>query len=162
MAHKEAQKQTPTTEQALAVKPDNNVGADLGRGTTTIHDSVVSKVAGLAIEKIDGVYSLGGAVSRAIGGIREAVGASKDITQGISVEVGELQAAVDIKLIVEYPYPIHEVANQVRDAVFAAVEGLVGLEVTEVNIDVTDIHVVTDEEIEANARKELEAEGRVK
>ena len=101
MAHKEAQKQTPSTEQALAVKPDNNVGADLGRGTTTIHDSVGSKVAGLAIEKIDGVYSLGGAVSRAIGGIREAVGASKDITQGISVEVGELQAAVDIKLIVE-------------------------------------------------------------
>lgn len=151
----------PSTEIAPA-KPETNVGADQGRGVTTIHDSVVAKIAGLAIENIEGVYSLGGAVSRALGSMREAVGGSKDITQGVNVEVGELEAAVDVKLIVEYPYPVHEVADQVRDAVFEAVEGLVGLDVKEVNIDVTDVHVVTDKEIEEKEAKAQATEGRVK
>ncbi|MDO5049664.1 MAG: Asp23/Gls24 family envelope stress response protein [Actinomycetaceae bacterium] len=141
-----ANKNTPSTEKSLEKKPVHNVGEDRGRGQTTIYDAVVAKIAGLAIDEIPGVYSLGGAVSRAMGSVREAVGASKDITQGVEVEVGELQAAVDVKLIVEYPYPVHEVAEQVRDAVFAAIEGLVGLEVTEVNIEVTDVHFITDEE----------------
>lgn len=159
-------KNTPSTDKALEKKPEHNVGADRGRGVTTIHDAVVAKIAGLAIDEIEGVYSLGGAVSRAMGSMREAVGASKDITQGVDVEVGELQAAIDVKLIVEYPYPVHEIADQVRDAVFAAVEGLVGLEVTEVNIEVTDVHVVTDQErekaLEAEAQKAEQIEGRVK
>lgn len=152
------------TDQNLPVpaKPETNVGIDQGRGVTTIQDSVVAKIAGLAIEGIPGVYSLGGTVSRALGSMREAVGASKDITQGVSVEVGEVEAAVDIKLIVEYPYPVHEVADQVRDAVFEAVEGLVGLDVKEVNIDVTDVHFVSEKELEAKANKAQEAEGRVK
>ena len=152
------------TDQNLPVpaKPETNVGIDQGRGVTTIQDSVVAKIAGLAIEGIPGVYSLGGTVSRALGSVREAVGASKDITQGVSVEVGEVEAAVDIKLIVEYPYPVHEVADQVRDSVFEAVEGLVGLDVKEVNIDVTDVHFVSEKELEAKANKAQEAEGRVK
>ncbi len=152
------------TDQNLPVpaKPETNVGIDQGRGVTTIQDSVVAKIAGLAIEGIPGVYSLGGTVSRALGSMREAVGASKDITQGVSVEVGEVEAAVDIKLIVEYPYPVHEVADQVRDSVFEAVEGLVGLDVKEVNIDVTDVHFVSEKELEAKANKAQEAEGRVK
>ena len=53
-------------------------------------------------------------------------------------------------LIVEYPYPVHEVADKVREAIFSSVEGLVGLEVTEVNIKVTDVHVPGNEDDEAD------------
>ena len=106
----------------------------------------MAKVAGLAIKEIPGVYDLGNSAARALGALRSKVGASESITQGISVEIGQTQTALDVVLIVEYPYPVHEVADKVREAIFSSVEGLVGLEVTEVNIKVTDVHVPDSDE----------------
>ncbi|OKL46685.1 hypothetical protein BSR29_07475 [Boudabousia liubingyangii] len=132
-------KNRPEPVKAVAVK---DAPADANnRGTTTIADQVVAKVAGLAMAEVDGVYAVGGGFSRALGAAREAFGASRNVTQGVSVEVGQKQAAIDLTLIVEYPYPIHEVAEAVRRSVLTNVENMVGLEVVEVNIDVTDVHV---------------------
>jgi uncharacterized alkaline shock family protein YloU len=64
----------------------------------------------------------------------------------VSVEVGQTQVAVDVTLVVEYPHPLQQVADNARDAVYTAVEDLVGMEVTEVNITITDIHVPSDGE----------------
>jgi uncharacterized alkaline shock family protein YloU len=36
---------------------------------------------------------------------------------------------------------LHDVANQVRAAVYRAVESLVGLEVIEVNVEINDVYV---------------------
>ncbi|OKL50616.1 Asp23/Gls24 family envelope stress response protein [Boudabousia marimammalium] len=116
------------------------------RGTTTIADQVVAKIAGLAMAKVEGVYAVGGGFSRAFGAAKEALGGGKDIARGVSVEVGTKQAAVDLTLIVEYPHPIHKVAEEVRDVVLNNIEDLVGLEVVEVNIDVTDVHVAGEED----------------
>ena len=140
----------PTTEEAKELIPANNVAEDQGQGLTTVADQVVAKVAGLAIKEIPGVYDLGNSAARALGALRSKVGASESITQGISVEIGQTQTALDVVLIVEYPYPVHQVADKVREAIFSAVEGLVGLEVTEVNIKVTDVHVPGNEDEEAN------------
>lgn len=123
-----------------------NVGEDTGKGQTTIADQVVSKVAGLAVREIEGVYALGNSAARALGAIRDAVGMDENIKQGVSVEVGQTQAAVDLIVIAEYPYPIHKVADDVRDAVFKAIEDIVGLEVTEVNIKIADVHIETDDD----------------
>lgn len=114
------------------------------RGTTTVADGVVAKVAGIAAQDIPGVYALGGGAARALGSLREAVG-QKDLTQGVSVEVGQTQVAVDITLVVEYPHPLQKVADDVRDAIYAAVEDVVGMEVTEVNVSITDIHIASEE-----------------
>lgn len=140
----------PTAEEAKELVPANNVAEDQGQGLTTVADQVVAKVAGLAIKEIPGVYDLGNSAARALGALRSKVGASESITQGISVEIGQTQTALDVVLIVEYPYPVHEVADKVREAIFSAVEGLVGLEVTEVNIKVTDVHVPDNEDEEAD------------
>ncbi len=115
-----------------------------GRGTTTVADGVVAKAAGIAAQDIPGVYALGGGAARALGSIREAVG-QKDLTQGVSVEVGQTQVAVDITLVVEYPHPLQKVADDVRDAIYSAVEDVVGMEVTEVNVSITDIHIASDD-----------------
>ena len=120
------------------------------RGTTTVADGVVAKVAGIAAQDIPGVYALGGGAARALGSIREAVG-QKDLTQGVSVEVGQTQVAVDVTLVVEYPHPLQKVAEDVRDAIYAAVEDVVGMEVTEVNVSITDIHIASDESEEKQA-----------
>lgn len=152
MANSKQDKKTPTVvptaEEAKELIPENNVAEDQGQGLTTVADQVVAKVAGLAIKEIPGVYDLGNSAARALGALRSKVGASESITQGISVEIGQTQTALDVVLIVEYPYPVHEVADKVREAIFSAIEGLVGLEVTEVNIKVTDVHVPDDDDNE--------------
>ncbi|WP_194762313.1 Asp23/Gls24 family envelope stress response protein [Microbacterium sp. UFMG61] len=116
-------------------------------GKTVIADGVVAKVAGIAAREVAGVFALGGGGARAFGAIRDVINAT-DLAQGVKVEVGETQAAADITIVVEYPAPIQEVANNVRAAVAGAITRLVGLEVVEVNVEVNDVHVPGDDTTE--------------
>ncbi|TLM75101.1 Asp23/Gls24 family envelope stress response protein [Pseudarthrobacter sp. NamB4] len=109
-------------------------------GRTVISETAVAKVAGIAARAVPGVYSLGTVPSRALGAIRDAVGSS-DHAAGVHAEVGETQVAVDISLVASYGTPLHSLADQVRAAVYRAVEELVGLQVIEVNVEVTDVYV---------------------
>lgn len=111
-----------------------------GHGRTVIAETAVAKVAGIAARAVPGVYSLGSAPSRALGAIRDAVGSS-DHAAGVRAEVGETQVAVDISLVASYGSPLHSLADQVRAAVYRAVEELVGLQVIEVNVEITDVYV---------------------
>lgn len=116
-------------------------------GRTAIADSVVAKVVGVAAREVPGVYEMGGGMSRAMGAVRERLpggGAGSGLTQGVAVEVGERQAAIDLDLIAEYGVSIPDLANGVRRNVTNAVEKICGLEVTEVNIAVDDVHLPTD------------------
>ncbi|MEO6085035.1 MAG: Asp23/Gls24 family envelope stress response protein [Umezawaea sp.] len=117
------------------------------KGSTTIADIVVSKVAGLAAREVSGVYALGGGAARAFGALRERIpGASASISQGVSVEVGERQAAIDLQILVEYGVSIADLSRSVRKNVITAVEQITGLEVVEVNINVSDVHIPGDDE----------------
>jgi uncharacterized alkaline shock family protein YloU len=119
---------------------------DTSQGKTTIASSVVQKIVGMAAREINGVYALGGGLSRTFGQIRERIPGSTGAahTAGVTVEVGEKQAAVDLDLIVEYGVSIVELARAVRRNVIGTIEQMTGLEVVEVNIAVNDIHIVTD------------------
>jgi uncharacterized alkaline shock family protein YloU len=109
-------------------------------GRTVISEAAVAKVAGIAARAVPGVYSLGTGPSRALGAFRDAVGSS-DHAAGVRAEVGETQVAVDIDLVALYGTPLHPLADQIRAAVYAAVEELVGLQVIEVNIEIHDVFV---------------------
>ena len=117
------------------------------RGTTTIQDGVVSKVAGIAAQEVDGVR-MGGGASQTMGSIMSAVPGvgSQSQSRGVSVEVGEVEAAVDLTMSVEYGRAIHQIAEAVRANVIRRIENLVGLRVTEVNIAVNDIFFPQQEE----------------
>ncbi|GAA1906561.1 Asp23/Gls24 family envelope stress response protein [Nocardioides lentus] len=111
-------------------------------GRTTIADTVVSKIAGIATREVAGVYNLGGGTARAVGAIRDRIpGSSTNHSQGISVEVGERQAAVDVQLVAEYGVSIADLSAGVRRNVISAVERMTGLDVVEVNITVNDVHL---------------------
>ncbi len=111
-------------------------------GRTTIADSVVAKIAGIATRDVSGVFAVGGGAARAVGAIRGRIpGARINHTQGVSVEVGERQAAVDLQIVAEYGVPIAELAEAIRGNVIASIERMTGLEVKEVNIDVQDVHL---------------------
>ena len=119
------------------------------RGGTRIEDnSVVSKIAGIAAQEVDGVR-MGGGSSQAIGGILSSVtggsvGGSSQ-SRGVSVEVGEVEAAIDVTLTVEYGKSIPQIAQAVRQNVINRVENLVGLNVTEVNVAVNDVFFTEQE-----------------
>lgn len=114
-------------------------------GRTTIADSVVAKIAGIATRDVAGVFAVGGGAARAVGAIRERIpGARINHTQGVSVEVGERQAAVNLQIVAEYGVPIAELAEAIRGNVIASIERMTGLEVKEVNIDVQDVHLPQD------------------
>jgi uncharacterized alkaline shock family protein YloU len=110
------------------------------RGNTTVQDGVVSKVAGIAAQEVEGIR-MGGGASQTVGNVMSALpGVSSGSTsQGVSVEVGEVEAAVDLTVTVEYGRTIHQLAEALRSNVISRVENLVGLRVTEVNITVSDI-----------------------
>jgi uncharacterized alkaline shock family protein YloU len=128
--------------------------ADYAQGRTVISDTAVAKVVGVAARSVAGVHALGSGASRSIGAIRDVVGAT-DLTQGIRVEVGESQVAVDIILMAEYGYPLQELANTVRAAVYAAVEDLVGRDVIEVNIEITDVFIPSNDADKQPSRAKL-------
>lgn len=130
------EKKTSTETAALVTK----------QGTTTIADTVVRKIAGLAAREVTGVHDLGGGAARAFGALRDRIpGASASTGQGVSVEVGEKQAAVDLQILVEYGVAIADVARSVRRNVVTSIEQMTGLQVVEVNISVDDVHLPEDE-----------------
>jgi uncharacterized alkaline shock family protein YloU len=137
---------SPTPSTAVAQASPSAL--QTSQGSTTIADGVVQKIAGLAAREVAGVHALGGGAARTFGAIRDRIpGATQSIGQGVSVEVGERQAAVDLDVVTEYGAPIAEVARSIRRNVIGAVEGMTGLQVTEVNIAVNDIHLPGDDQV---------------
>jgi len=131
---------------SLATRTSATLESDQGR--TTIADGVVQKIAGIATREVSGVYNLGTGTTRAFGAIRERIPGSGGpaVTQGVSVEVGEKQAAIDLDIVVEYGVSIAQLASNIRRNVITAVERMTALEVIEVNIAVDDIHLPGEEE----------------
>ncbi|ANY06961.1 Asp23/Gls24 family envelope stress response protein [Pseudonocardia sp. HH130630-07] len=133
-------------------------------GSTRIAETVVSKIAGLAAREVNGIHALGGGAARAFGALRERIpGGTTNASQGVAVEVGEKQAAVDINVVVEYGVSIADLAKAVRRNVITALERMTGLEVVEVNISVDDVHLPTEEDAEPRepAPRKIENPGRV-
>jgi uncharacterized alkaline shock family protein YloU len=121
-------------------------------GTTVVADGVVAKVAGIAAREVPGVFALGGGTARAFGALRDVIGTT-DLGQGVRVEVGETQVAADVTIVVEYPAPMHTVAEQVRAAVARTIEQLVGMEVAEVNVAINDVHIPGDDAADDSTRE---------
>ena len=111
-------------------------------GRTVITDTVVSKIAAAATRRIPGVHSLGGGSARAGDALRGRIpGARVNQSQGVAVEVGERQTAVDIGIVADYGVAIYDLAAAIRRDVIDAVERMTGLEVVEVNVTVYDVHL---------------------
>lgn len=122
------------------------LGDPATRGRTTIADGVVEKIAGLAARDVVGVHAMGTGLSRTFGAVRDRVPGGKSVTRGVKAEVGEVQTALDLDIVVDYGVSIVDVAHAVRQNVIAAVERMTGLEVVEVNIAVGDVKLPDEED----------------
>ena len=132
------------------------------RGRTSVSDSVVSQIAGVAAQEVEKVQ-MGGGTSAAVGGFLQSVtgSSSGNYARGVSVEVGEEEAAIDLAMAVEYGYSVPQLTEAARRNVINRVESLTGLKVTEVNITVNDVQVPEErpmlgeqEQVEQQARQQ--------
>jgi uncharacterized alkaline shock family protein YloU len=130
----------------MSEESGNSQGSPLKseRGNTTISNTVVSQIAGIAAQEVEKVQ-MGGGTSQAVGGLLQSVtgGSSSggNYSRGVTVEVGEEETVVDLTMTVEYGQSIPQLAEAVRRNVINRVESLAGLRVNEVNIVVSDVQI---------------------
>ena len=116
------------------------------KGTTTIAEVVVTKVAGIAAREVGGVHRLGSTMARAIGAVTQRLQAGDNATQGVSVEVTEGDATVSMNVVIDYGESIPDVAQAIRENVIRRIEGTTGLHVASVDIAVTDLYFPGDDD----------------
>lgn len=123
----------PTRQNPLATQ----------EGKISVADGVVQKIAGIACREVSGVHAMGTGGTRAFGALRERIPGSTgpNVAQGVGVEVGETQAAVDLDIVVEYGVSIADLGHGIQRNVKQSIERMTGLEVVEVNINVDDVHL---------------------
>lgn len=116
-------------------------------GLVRIADDVVAVISGLAAIKTPGVASMSGGITE--GWAKRVSG--KNVTRGVSVEVGQVEAAIDLRIIVDYGVKIQDVSRELQANVKEAVETMTGLNVVEVNVKVEGVDF-KDEKQESEER----------
>jgi uncharacterized alkaline shock family protein YloU len=149
--NEESQESTST-----AASPATRDRLSTDSGQISVAESVVQKIAGKACREMGGVHAMGTTGARAFGSIRDRIPGSTgpNFSQGVGVEVGETQAAIDLDIVVEYGVSIAELGRSIQRNVQQAVERMTGLQVVEVNIAVDDVYLPTpnDDDQDAAAR----------
>jgi uncharacterized alkaline shock family protein YloU len=138
-----------TSEQTTATtSPATRDRLATDDGQISVAEGVVQKIAGKACREISGVHAMGTGGIRAFGSFRERIPGSSgpNVAQGVGVEVGETEAAIDLDIVVEYGVAIAELGRSIQRNVKQTVERMTGLRVVEVNIAVDDVYLPTDDD----------------
>jgi uncharacterized alkaline shock family protein YloU len=135
---------TPATRDTGSAVAQDRLNTD--NGQISVADNVVQKIAGTACREIAGVHAMGTTGARAFGAIRDRIPGSSgpNFAQGVGVEVGEHEAAIDLDIVVDYGVSIAELGRSIQRNVKQAVERMTGLRVVEVNIAVDDVYLPGD------------------
>lgn len=102
----------------------------------TFDDYVIQKIVGICAQQIDGILEMDGNV---VDKVSETLGRDERITKGIKVDVGEQQVAIDMTAVVEYDVDTHKIYDALCAKVVQAVSHMTGLQVIELNLEVSDV-----------------------
>ena len=142
---------TAVTELPASVL--DRASGDGMRGVTRIADSVVARIAGMAAREVPGVFELTETgISGALAGAAQRIARTDRKDKGVSVQVGQKETIIDLNIVVVYEASIPEVADEIRRNVTDRVGWMMGLQVKEININVTDMHFPSEEVPEAPPR----------
>lgn len=114
-------------------------------GVVKISDEVVSVIAGIAAQEIEGVIDAQNGVA---GNISNIFKGKKNAVKATKVTLVEDKAIIDMNVAVEYGKKIMDLVSQVQENVKKTVEAMTGLEVESVNIFVQNIYLPKKEESE--------------
>ena len=104
-------------------------------GNIKISVDVVSTIAGIATSEIKGVAGMYRPFD-----IAEKLGAKKNPSKGVKVEMNESVAVIDVYIVVDYGVRIPELAWEVQENVKNNVETMTGLNVEKVNIHIEGVN----------------------
>lgn len=116
-------------------------------GVVRISDEVVSVIAGIAAQEVDGILDSQMGVTNNLTNIFKG---KKNAPKASKVILEEDRAIIDMNVSVEYGRKIMDVVSQVQDNVKKTVEAMTGLYVEAVNINVQNIYLPKKEESESN------------
>lgn len=117
---------------------DNNiVEKKLNTGSIQIADEVISIIASTAANEVEGIAK---PQKDKADTIVEFFG-MKNQSKGVKIAINNLDASVDIDIIVKYGFNISDVAYEVQNRVKEALETMAGLNVISVNVNVSGIMI---------------------
>ena len=119
---------------------------DAVKGELTYEDKVIQKIIGLSLEKVDGLLAVDGGF---FSNLADKIVNTDHVANGVNVEVGKEQVAVDLNVVVEYQKNVPDLYKHIKEVVASQVSKITDLEVIEVNVNVVDIK--TKEQHEADS-----------
>ena len=119
---------------------------DAVKGELTYEDKVIQKIIGLSLEKVDGLLAVDGGF---FSNLADKIVNTDHVGNGVNVEVGKEQVAVDLNVVVEYQKNVPDLYKHIKEVVASQVSKITDLEVIEVNVNVVDIK--TKEQHEADS-----------
>ncbi|MEO8326170.1 MAG: Asp23/Gls24 family envelope stress response protein [Nitrospirota bacterium] len=133
----------------------NNPGQRVPQlGKTTISDEVVAQLVEIATREVQGIHSIAKqGMGEQIAGLTQRLTGKGPSGQGIVVEVGEREVAIDLRIIADYGVKVPDLAANLRRAIIERIELLLGLMVKEVNIQVSGLFYPESKPAGAVARR---------
>ena len=122
-----------------------DLNKDENIGVVKISDEVVSVIAGIAAQEIDGIIDYQSSVASNLTNILKG---KKNAPKGTKVTLEDDKAIIDMNIAVEYGKKIMDLVAQVQDNVKKTVEAMTGLCVASVNVCVQSIYLPKKEESE--------------
>ena len=120
-----------------------NIKDESTLGVVKISDEVVSVIAGIAAEEIQGIVEIPNGVGNNISQILK--GKKTSTGKSVKVTLGETAATIELTVAVEYGVNIPEVVSAVQENVKKTVEAMTGLKVEAINVNVQNIYVPKQE-----------------
>ena len=139
------------TEGTMTTHP-NPVVPQLGK--TTISDEVVTQLVEIAAKEVQGIHSIAKqGIGDQITGFTQRLSGKSEAGQGITVEVGEREVAIDLRVIALYGVKVSDLAANLRRVIIDRIESLLGLVVKEVNIQISGLSFPTKNSTETASRR---------
>lgn len=114
-------------------------------GRISIAEDVIASIARIAADKVDGIAHSSGSGSSGL----MSIFSGEDVAPNIKTELSNEEVRLELRISVEYGYPVHEVAQGVQQNVQRDIEQLAGVTVSHVDVFVKKVvppHIHGDEE----------------
>ena len=109
-------------------------------GTVEISEEVLSTIASVAANEVDGVVSLSASLGENIKDLLKKKYAGK----GIAVEMTENGLVITANIVVKFRCNVQDVAVKVQDSILTAIQDMTNQQVSAVNVNVVNVQIIED------------------
>lgn len=106
------------------------------KGELTYTDKVIEKIIGIALDSVDGLLGVSGGF---FADLKDRLVNTDTTRDGVHVEVGTKQVAVDLDIVAEYQKNIPTIYKDIKAIIETEIKRMTDLDVVEVNVTVVDI-----------------------